>query len=101
MEKNNPHLWPKIDFVLILADVLLKMIIILKELRIAHLCSKSKRTLAMYFCQFYKLFFAIELNLFPTQFLIPIYSTSSTNVLLETHLVFRFRVFLSRFFFTS
>ena len=34
------------DFVLISADVLLKMTTILKELRIAQLCSKSERTLA-------------------------------------------------------
>ena len=33
------------DFVLISADVLLKMTTILKELRIAQLCSKNDRTL--------------------------------------------------------
>ena len=33
------------DFVLISADVTLKMITILKELRIAQLCSKNERTL--------------------------------------------------------
>ena len=33
------------DFVLISADVLLKMITILKEMRIAQLCSKNERTL--------------------------------------------------------
>ena len=33
------------DFVLISADVLLKMITILKELRIPQLCSKNERTL--------------------------------------------------------
>ena len=33
------------DFVFISADVLLKMITILKELRIAQLCSKNERTL--------------------------------------------------------
>ena len=34
------------DFVLISANVVLKMTTILKEMRIAHLCSKSERTLA-------------------------------------------------------
>ena len=34
------------DFVLISADVLLKMITILKELRITQLCSKNERTLS-------------------------------------------------------
>ena len=34
------------DFVLISADVLLKIITMLKELRIAKLCSKNKWTLA-------------------------------------------------------
>ena len=33
------------DFVLISADVLLNIITILKELRIAQLCSKNERTL--------------------------------------------------------
>ena len=36
------------DFVLMSADVVLKMTTILKEMRIAHLCSKSERTLKQY-----------------------------------------------------
>ena len=35
------------DFALISADVLLKMITILKELRIVQLCSKNERTLEL------------------------------------------------------
>ena len=36
------------DFVLISYDVVLKMTTILKEMRIAQLCSKNERTLAMF-----------------------------------------------------